>query len=110
MCALTHIGACSKDETILQMAECSFDVHVGDILGTMMIGATLIMLRPRGLMDFEYLTDVLEKKQITCLTSVPSLFYSLFHFVEDCNRQSALEYMKSVGSGGKYFIDKIVCS
>jgi non-ribosomal peptide synthetase component F len=110
MCALTHIGACSKDETILQMAECSFDVHVGDILGTMMIGATLIMLRPRGLMDFEYLTDVLEKKQITCLTSVPSLFYSLFHFVEDCNRQSVLEYMKSIGSGGMYFTGKILTS
>jgi non-ribosomal peptide synthetase component F len=90
------------------MAECLFDVHVGDIFGTVMIGATLIMLRPRGLTDFEYLTQVLEEKQITCLASVPSLFYSLFHFVEDCNRQSALEYMKSIGSGGMYFTDKIV--
>jgi non-ribosomal peptide synthetase component F len=107
---LTHIGACSKNETILQMAECSFDVHVGDILGTVTIGATLIMIRPRGLMDFEYLTQVLEEKQITCMTSVPSLFHSLFHFMEDCNRQNALEYMKFIGSGGNYFIDKIVCS
>ncbi len=82
------------------MAECSFDVHVGDVLGTVMIGATLIMLRPRGLIDFQYLTQVLEEKQITCMTSVPSLFLSLFHFVKDFNRQKALEYMKSVGSGG----------
>jgi non-ribosomal peptide synthetase component F len=105
MFSLTHIGACSKDETILQMAECSFDVHVGDILCTVMVGATLIMLRPRGLMNFEYLTQVLEEKQITCMTSVPSLFYSLFHFVDDYNRQSALKYMKSIGSGGMYFTE-----
>jgi non-ribosomal peptide synthetase component F len=82
------------------MAECSFDDHVGDILGTMVIGATLIMLRPRGLLDLQYLTQVLEKKQITCMTSVPSLFHSLFHFLEDWNRQNTLKYMRSVSSGG----------
>ncbi len=85
------------------MAECSFDVHVGDIFGTVMIGATLIMLRPRALIDIEYLTRVLERKQITCMTSVPSLFHSLFHFVEDFNRQNTLQYMKYIGSGGMNF-------
>ncbi len=94
----------------MQMAECSFDDHLGDIFGTVMIGATLIMLRPRGLLDLEYLTQVLEEKQITCMTSVPSLFDSLFHFMEDCNKQKALEYMKSVSSGGMYFTGKIVDS
>jgi non-ribosomal peptide synthetase component F len=92
----------------MQIAECSFDVHVGDIFGTVMIGATLTMLHPRGLLDLEYLTQVLEEKQITCMTSVPSLFDSLFHFMEDYNRQNALKYMKSVGSGGMYFTGKIV--
>ncbi len=97
---MTHIGTCGKNDTIVQMAECSFDDHVGDILGTMVIGATLIMLRPRGLLDLQYLTQVLEKKQITCMTSVPSLFHSLFHFLEDWNRQNTLKYMRSVSSGG----------
>jgi mycobactin peptide synthetase MbtE len=87
------------------MAECSFDVHVGDIFGTVMIGATLIMLRPKGLIDIEYLTTVLERKQITCMTSVPSLFHSLFYFVEDLNRQNSLQYMKSIGSAGMNFTE-----
>ncbi len=107
---MTHIGACSENDIILQMAECSFDVHVGDILGTLMIGATLIMLRPKELMNLEYLTQVLEEKQITCMTSVPSLFQSLFHFMEDSNRQNALKYMKFVGSGGTYATSKTVDS
>jgi non-ribosomal peptide synthetase component F len=87
------------------MAECSFDVHLGDILGTVMIGATLIMFRPRGLIDLEYLITVLKKKQITYMNSVPSLFHSIFHFVEDFGRQNALEYMKSVVSGGMNFTE-----
>ncbi len=102
---MTRIGACGNNETILQMAQCSFDVHVGDIFGTMMIGATLIMLRPKGLLDLDYLTTVLEKKQITCMTSVPSLFQSLFHFLEDSNKQNTLQYMKCIGSGGMDFLE-----
>jgi non-ribosomal peptide synthetase component F len=94
----------------MQMAECSFDLHIGDILGTLMIGATLIMLRPKGLINLEYLTQILEEKQITCMTSVPSLFQSLFYFMEDCNRQNALKYMKFVGSGGTYPTNKILDS
>ncbi len=87
------------------MAECSFDVHVGDIFGTVMIGATLIMLHPKGLIHIEYLTTVLERKQITCMTSVPSLFHSLFYFVEDLNKQNTLQYMKFIGSGGMKFTE-----
>ena len=53
------------------MARCTFDIHVQEILGTLMIGATLVMLRPRGNIDFDYLYAVLEQKQIsymhTCL-------------------------------------------
>jgi acyl-CoA synthetase (AMP-forming)/AMP-acid ligase II len=94
----------------MQMAECSFDVHVGDILGTLMIGATLIMLRPKGLINLEYLTQILEEKQITCMTSVPSLLQSLLYFMKDCNRQDAFKYMKFVGSGGTYPTNKILDS
>ncbi len=108
MSSLVHIGIFDKNDIVVQMARCSFDVHVGDILGTPMIGATLIMLRPRGLIDFEYLTAVLEGKQITCMTSVPSLFHSFFLFVQECNRPNALESLKSVCSGGMHLSNKIV--
>ncbi len=104
---MTYIGACGENETIVQMAQCSFDDHVGDILGTLIIGATLIMLRPNGLIDIDYLITVLGKKQITCMTSVPSLFHTLFHFVQDCNRQDALQYTKCVCSGGMYLTEKL---
>ncbi|CAF4473575.1 unnamed protein product, partial [Adineta steineri] len=39
------------------MTRCSFDIHVQEILGTLMNGATLVMLHPRGTLDFEYLAD-----------------------------------------------------
>jgi non-ribosomal peptide synthetase component F len=96
----TNIGAFSRNETLGQIAECSFEDHVLDILSIVMIGGTLIMLRPRGLLDLEYLSHIIEEKQITCMNSVPSLLHSLFHFVEQYKRHNTLKYMRSVNTGG----------
>ena len=102
--SLNHIGACTKNDILLQMAECSFDVHAGDIFGTLTIGATLIMLHPGGLLDLEYLIQIMEKQQITSMTSVPSLFDRLFHFIEDHKSPDAMKTIKFVGSGGTVFL------
>ncbi|CAF4439736.1 unnamed protein product, partial [Adineta steineri] len=38
------------------MTRCSFDIHVQEILGTLLVGGTLIMLHPGGTIDFDYLS------------------------------------------------------
>ena len=72
------------------MARCSFDIHVQEILGTLISGASLIMLRPRGTIDFEYFSQVLTKNQITYMHTVPSFLQSFFTFIEQCNDRYAL--------------------
>ncbi|CAF4282717.1 unnamed protein product, partial [Adineta steineri] len=47
------------------MTRCSFDIHVQEILGTLLVGGTLIMLHPGGTIDFDYLSKVLQNRQIT---------------------------------------------
>jgi non-ribosomal peptide synthetase component F len=105
---MIHTNIFSKNDTIGQMALCSFVVHIQDILGSMMIGATLIMLHPEGPLDFEYLSIILMEKQITYMDSVPSLFHNFFTFVEECNSRNATKHLRSVSSGGMYLPDKIV--
>jgi non-ribosomal peptide synthetase component F len=83
------------------MARCSFDIHVQEILGSLISGATLIMLHPRGTIDFGYLSIVLEKKQVTYMHTVPSLLYSFFNFIEKCNNRDALKYLRSLCSIGE---------
>ena len=62
MHSLSYIDTFNKKDTIVQMARCSFDIHVQEIIGTLMVGATLVMLRPRGNIDFEYLSEVFKRK------------------------------------------------
>jgi non-ribosomal peptide synthetase component F len=91
----------NENHTVLQMGRCSFDIHVQEILGTLMIGATVVMLRPRGNIDFDYLTKVLIKQQITFIYTVPSLFQSLFTRLTEINNMNAVKYLLSLCSGGK---------
>lgn len=91
----------NKKDIMLQTARCSFDVHVQEIFGSLMTGATLVMLRPRGTIDFDYLATVVKAKQITYICTVPSLLYTLFTFVEKSNNKNSVTSLRSIASGGE---------
>ncbi|MFZ3296376.1 amino acid adenylation domain-containing protein [Mycobacterium sp.] len=63
------------DETdrLLQVASPSFDVSMGEIFGTLICGARLVIPRPDGLRDIGYLTELLRCEGITSMHFVPSL-------------------------------------
>ena len=90
------------------MARCSFDIHVQEILGALTIGALLVILHPRGTIDFEYLSKVLHKKQITYMHTVPSLLHRFFTFIGESNNQHALKYLRSLCSIGESLFN-ILC-
>jgi non-ribosomal peptide synthetase component F len=91
----------NENDTILQMGRCSFDIHVQEILGTLMNGATVVMLRPRGNIDFDYLSETLTGKQITFIYTVPSLFQSIFTYLEEKKNTDVVKYLRSVCTGGE---------
>lgn len=60
-------------DRLLQVASPSFDVSMGEIFGTLIMGARLVIPRPDGLRDIGYLTDLLAREGITSMHFVPSL-------------------------------------
>ncbi|CAF4061678.1 unnamed protein product, partial [Adineta steineri] len=108
MHSFIYAGILSKCDTIIQMARCSFDNHLLSLVGTLMTGGTLVMLRPNGNMDLEYLAEVLNQKQITVMHCVPSLLSSLFTFMKDNKHRSAVKWLRSICSGGETLNMKIV--
>jgi non-ribosomal peptide synthetase component F len=85
---------------VVQIARCSFDIHMQDIVGTLIVGATLVMLRPKGNMDYEYLAGVLREKRITYMHAVPTLISSFFYFLKENNHLFAVESLRSLCSSG----------
>ncbi|CAF1117030.1 unnamed protein product [Adineta steineri] len=101
MSSLVYGDVLNEKDTILQMARCSFDVHVHDILGSFMTGSSLIMLHPRGIMDFDYLANVMTEKNITCFASVPTIISNFFTFLQQQNHHNVAQYLRSICSGGE---------
>ncbi|OBJ58888.1 non-ribosomal peptide synthetase [Mycobacterium colombiense] len=60
-------------DRLLQVASPSFDVSMGEIFGTLIMGARLVIPRPDGLRDIGYLTELLAREGITSMHFVPSL-------------------------------------
>jgi non-ribosomal peptide synthetase component F len=100
MYSLIYIGTFNEKDTVIQMAQCSFDIHVQEILGTLMIGAILIMLHPKGNIDFNYLYTILQQKQISYMHTVPSLLHSFFIFLKETNKNDTLKCLQTLCSSG----------
>ncbi|CAF4054833.1 unnamed protein product [Adineta steineri] len=101
--SFVYINLFNKDDTVVQIARCSFDIHVLEILGTLMVGGTLIMLHPGGTIDLNYLSEVFQNKQITYLKAVPSLLLIFFAFIQQNKDMNAVKYLRSLCSGGETF-------
>ena len=61
------------DDRVLQKTTFSFDVSVWEFFWPLLTGAALVMARPGGHGDPQYLRDVMESERITTLHFVPSM-------------------------------------
>ncbi|UJR18784.1 hypothetical protein I4U23_005690 [Adineta vaga] len=107
MHSVFYVNMLNRNDIIIQMAQCSFDTHLQDIFGSLISGATLVMLHPGEAMDFDYLFKVFQQKRITYIDSVPSFLQSLFTYVENCSNQKTLQYLRSMIVGGETFPAKL---
>ncbi|CAF3805455.1 unnamed protein product [Adineta steineri] len=98
--SLVHINLFSKKDTMIQMASCSYDVHVQEIIGALTVGATIAMLHLEGNMDIEYVINVLSKKGVSYLQSVPAYVNNMLEYVEK-NNSSSLSTLRTLDIGGE---------
>jgi len=85
----THAGICNRllwmqdayrldaSDRVLQKTPFSFDVSVWEFFWPLLAGAQLVIARPDGHKDVDYLVDIIKREQITTLHFVPSML-SLF--------------------------------
>ena len=99
--SLVEVGTFSENDTVAQIVRCSFDIHVEDIIGTLIVGGTLVMLHPDGPMDFGYLGEVLVKHHITYIHAVPTLLTAFFIYLQENHKTYAASSLRSVCCIGK---------
>ena len=90
-----HIDILNKHDNVAQIAVSTFDPHLEEIMGVLMIGSTVIMLHPDGNMDLSYLLQIIRDKEITYVLAVPSLLHSLYVYIDE-NKVSPLTTIRSL--------------
>lgn len=108
MKSLKYLQIQTSDEIAAQITQCSFDVHMEEILGTLVTGGTLVILKPGGHMNCEYLTNVIEKNQITFAVFVPTLIVILYEYFQiNTHNINRLKSLRCVLTGGikRYFMN-----
>jgi amino acid adenylation domain-containing protein len=95
----THRGICNRllwmqdayrldsSDRVLQKTPFSFDVSVWEFFWPLLSGAAIVMARPGGHKDPEYLARIIRDKKITTLHFVPSMLQPFLETpgVEGCN-------------------------
>jgi amino acid adenylation domain-containing protein/thioester reductase-like protein len=64
-------------DRVLHKTSVGFDSAVGEIWYPLVTGAELVLARPGGQRDLDYLAEVLREQRITILKAVPSLYQAL---------------------------------
>ena len=99
--SMVAIGNINMGDTVLQFSRCSFDIHLQDIIGTLILGDSLIMLHPEGTLDLQYFARVLQDKQITYIHTVPTFAKTFFGFITDTCSLSCTSTLRSVCTIGE---------
>jgi acyl-CoA synthetase (AMP-forming)/AMP-acid ligase II len=102
MTSFRHLGILNGNDIVMQMAECSFDVHTKECLGTFMLGGSLVLLHGEGHMDLDYLSTTLQQRNVTFFSVVPSLMIILCDYLIGIRKFCRLTSIRSLGFLGMY--------
>lgn len=79
----------TETDAVIQKTPYSFDVSVWEFFWPLMIGATLVIAKPEGHKDVDYLMDIIKKNHVTTMHFVPSML-DMFLETYDSKRCSTL--------------------
>ena len=70
-------------------------------MGTLLVGGTVVMLQPDGIMNLQYLGDVLRQKEVSYMFIVPTVLNSLGNYFKESNNAEKISSLRTICSGGK---------
>ena len=103
----------NSSDRVIQKTPFSFDVSVWEFFWTLMTGATMVVAKPEGHKDSNYLVNLIAQQQITTIHFVPSM---LQVFLQDSDLERCNSLKRVVCSGEalpfeltKRFFERLDC-
>ncbi|MEN2401845.1 non-ribosomal peptide synthetase [Flavobacterium sp. MC2016-06] len=96
----------NESSVILQKTTYTFDVSVWELIMPLVVGCKMVIARPEGHKDPEYLQDVIENKAVTIIHFVPSMLGVFLENLENNRCQN----LKHVVCSGEALPSSMVCN
>ncbi|CAF0794940.1 unnamed protein product [Adineta ricciae] len=103
----SSVNIYNSNQIILQIAGCVWIWHLFEFVSAMILGSTLVMLRPGGNLNMSYLTYTIQEKQVTAVTTGPSLMKQLAEYVSTLPQKRQEHSLLSIQTylvGGNYTV------
>ncbi|CAF4289989.1 unnamed protein product [Rotaria sp. Silwood2] len=108
MFSYRHAAILSGHDVVIQMAQCSFDVHIEECLGSLVLGSSLVLLHPEGQWDLEYLSITIQQCNITFFAVVPSIMSVLCDYLMEIRQLCRLDGIRAFDFGGEAIQTKVL--
>ncbi|CAF3911367.1 unnamed protein product, partial [Adineta steineri] len=95
------LGIYTSQDHVLQVAACSWILHISEIMLPLVVGGTLVLLRPNGHLDMDYFSQALMQQQVTTITIGPGIIRALTSYLEKTQRLGTLKFLRNVITTGE---------
>jgi non-ribosomal peptide synthetase component F len=86
---------------VLHHTPVTFNVHLLEIIGTLITGGQVILLHPNGNLNLNFFSETITHQQVTYLNIAPSLLPILIDYLRTTNNKECLKTLRSISFEGK---------
>jgi non-ribosomal peptide synthetase component F len=88
-------------DVVLHHTPVTFDIHLLEIIGTLIMGGQVIVLHPNGNFDMNVFSKTISHQQVTCLNIAPSFLTIVIDHLGNIDNKNCLKTLRCVLSHGK---------
>lgn len=97
-----------ESDIILQISQDTFDAHLQEILGAVLVGGTSVLLKPGGAhLNTAYLTQTISQHQVTLTNLVPSMAIALIDYLTRLNQRFSSSLRIVISTGNIFFCSNL---
>ncbi|CAF1331148.1 unnamed protein product [Adineta steineri] len=95
-----------NNDVVIQTTGCSWDIHIKEVVGTLLVGAQLVI--PKSSIEMDYLTKLIQNRSITYIHTVPTFTNTLCEYLEKNMQFDRIKTIRSFCSIGEAMEPKTI--
>ncbi len=96
------VGMFTARDQVLQVATCTWNLHLAEVSLPLVLGGTLVLLRPGGNLDMAYFSQTLAYQQVTTLLIGHGLIRALINYIEMSQQLDIFKFVRNLCMTGNY--------